>query len=79
MQERVAHGGDPTKLHEDPVQPDISNQEQGSICVYYCVLFTSVYLANVHIVVSNYFSHLYLQGLYFLFNNIKLLCTIDIR
>lgn len=33
LQERVAHGGDPTKLHENPVQPDISNQEQEAIDV----------------------------------------------
>lgn len=33
LRERVAKGGDPTKLHEDPIQHDDSNVEQGILAI----------------------------------------------
>jgi hypothetical protein len=34
LRERVAKGGDPTKLHEEPVQHDDSNVEQGILAIF---------------------------------------------
>ncbi|CAK9143898.1 unnamed protein product [Ilex paraguariensis] len=39
LREKVANGGDPTKLQEPPVQHDVSNHEQGTSYVGYFVMF----------------------------------------
>lgn len=41
LRDRVENGGDPTKLHEPPVQhEDDPNHEQGLFAILLCLLFS---------------------------------------